>query len=84
MKRPTGPRSVKVVQVIEVKAQKGYGTKEDPAREITQYWDFEGNWLAERDDELLLAEIEKDNDMATAAIATITESLKRAKTLSDE
>lgn len=49
MKRLNGPNSVKVVSVIEVKAKRGLGIKGDPVREITQYWDMDGNFLAEKD-----------------------------------
>ncbi|RGD72943.1 carboxypeptidase [Anaerofustis stercorihominis] len=41
--------SVKVRKVIEIKTDKGMGIKEDPIREVTQYWDLEGNLLAEKD-----------------------------------
>ena len=51
MERLDGPNSVKVISVIEVKTKRGFGIKGDPVREITQYWDTEGNFLAERDDE---------------------------------
>lgn len=44
-----GTESAKVITVIETVAVRGKGTKEDPVRFITQYWDFEGNLLAERD-----------------------------------
>ncbi len=49
MNRLDGPNSVKVIKVIEVKAKRGLGIEKDPVREITQYWDIEGNLLAERD-----------------------------------
>lgn len=57
MQRLNGPDSVKVISVVEVKAKRGMGIEGDPVREITQYWDMDGNFLAERDDDLtLLAE----------------------------
>lgn len=57
MQRLDGPNGVKVISVIEVKAKKGMGIEGDPVREITQYWDMDGNFLAERDDDpTLLAE----------------------------
>lgn len=28
---------------------RGLGTEKDPARVVTQYWDFDGNFLAEMD-----------------------------------
>lgn len=49
MVRADGPKSVRVISVIEVKANRGLGIEKDPVREITQYWDIEGNLLAERD-----------------------------------
>jgi hypothetical protein len=45
--RPRGTDSAKVIQVIMTEALKGAGTKEDPAWIVKQYWDFEGNLLAE-------------------------------------
>lgn len=49
MNRLNGPNSVKVINVIEVKAKRGLGIEKDPVREITQYWGMDGNFLAERD-----------------------------------
>ena len=49
MVRVDGPKSVRVISVIEVKANRGLGIEKDPVREITQYWDMDGNFLAERD-----------------------------------
>lgn len=51
MERLDGPNSVRLISVIEVKAKRGLGIEGDPVREITQYWDKDGNFLAERDDE---------------------------------
>ncbi len=44
--------SVRLMQnVIETRLEtRGKGTKESPIRRITQYWDENGNWLADRDD----------------------------------
>ena len=42
--------STKVVQVIEIKFLRGNGTKDDMCRLVTQYWSFNGELLAERDD----------------------------------
>lgn len=41
-----GMASARVIQVIETVSRIGNGTREDPVRFITQYWDFEGNRLA--------------------------------------
>ena len=52
MEALTGSNSVKkakVVSVIQVEAKIGTGTKEDPVRNVIQYWDLDGNLLAERD-----------------------------------
>lgn len=51
MVRPDGIKSAKVVQVIETKAKRGLGTKKDPVRIVTQYWDLDGNFLAEADND---------------------------------
>ena len=48
---------MKVISVIEVKTKRGLGIEKDPVREITQYWDMDGNFLAERDsDSQLIAD----------------------------
>lgn len=39
----------KVIQVIETQATRGAGTEGDPVRTVIQYWDFDGNHLAEND-----------------------------------
>lgn len=44
-------RKVKVITVIEIKAIAGEGTSDDPTRNITQYWDMDGNLLAVADPE---------------------------------
>lgn len=60
MVRPDGTYSARVVQVIETKAKRGLGTEKDPVREVTQYWDLDGNFLAEMDAEHCIAIIEHD------------------------
>lgn len=57
MVRPEGTKSAKVIRVIETKAKRGLGTEKDPVREVTQYWDFDGNFLAEMDTEMLITQI---------------------------
>ncbi len=47
--RPRGTDRARVMQVIETKSIRGIGTQEDMCRPVTQYWDFEGNLLAEND-----------------------------------
>lgn len=46
---PRGTDSAKVIQVIVTKSLKVKGTEDDPCRHIIQYWDFNGNLLAEKD-----------------------------------
>ena len=59
-KRPDGTKSARVIQVIETKAKRGLGTEKDPVREVTQYWDLDGTFLAELDTELLLTQINEE------------------------
>ena len=59
-KRPDGTESARVIQVIETKAKRGLGTEKDPVREVTQYWDLDGTFLAELDTELLLPQFYKE------------------------
>ena len=49
MKGPRGTDSARVISIIETKALRGTGTEGDPCRIVKQYWDFEGNLLAEND-----------------------------------
>lgn len=46
---PRGTDKAKVIPVIETQSIKGAGTEEKPVRTVIQYWDFEGNLLAEND-----------------------------------
>lgn len=57
-------RSARVIQVIEIKADRGLGTKQDPVRGVTQYWDLDGKLLAEVDtiDHLKMGDIEESID----------------------
>lgn len=45
-----GTQSAKVIEVIETKSVIGSGIASDPYRIIIQYWDFNGDLLAECDD----------------------------------
>ncbi|GAC42780.1 membrane carboxypeptidase [Paenibacillus popilliae ATCC 14706] len=45
--RLKGTFSARVVHVLETKALRGRGTEKDPFRVVTQYWDLDGNLLAE-------------------------------------
>jgi hypothetical protein len=49
MIRLTGTDKAKVIKVIQTESLKGNGTEKDPARCITQYWDFKGRLLAYND-----------------------------------
>lgn len=49
MARPRGTDQARVIHVIETTALRGEGTENDKCREVKQYWDFEGNLLAEND-----------------------------------
>lgn len=47
--RPRGTDKARAILVIETTALRGNGTEEDKCREVRQYWDFDGNLLAEYD-----------------------------------
>lgn len=47
--RPRGVESAEVTEVIKTKALMGRGIEGDPVRIVVEYWDFEGNKLAEYD-----------------------------------
>lgn len=47
--RSRGTDNARVIQVIETTALRGEGTEKDACRQVKQYWDFEGNFLAEND-----------------------------------
>lgn len=44
-----GTDSARVISVIETQALRGNGKEEDKCRIVTQYWDFDGELLAEND-----------------------------------
>lgn len=69
MVRPDGVKSARIIQVIETKAKRGLGTEKDPVREVTQYWDFEGNFLAEMDIEHCIPLIHHDADAIKDSIS---------------
>lgn len=66
MIRAEGTKAAKVIAVIETKALRGSGTKEDPTREITQYWDLNGHFLAEIDEVQRMHLIEYDSESVTS------------------
>lgn len=47
--RPRGTDSARIIQVIETQSLRGDGTEGDMCRIVKQYWDFDGNLLAESD-----------------------------------
>lgn len=49
MVRPRGTDSAQVIQVIKTESLRGKGVEGDVCRTVTQYWDFDGNLLAESD-----------------------------------
>ena len=49
MEGPRGTDSARVISVIETQALRGNGTEEDKCRIVTQYWNFNGELLAEND-----------------------------------
>ena len=53
MVRPRGTDSAQVIQVIKTESMRGVGTDEDLCRIVTQYWDFDGNLLAENDPQIM-------------------------------
>ena len=79
MVRPRGTDSARVIQVIETVAKRGLGTEEDPVRDITQYWDLDGNFLAEKDnDPKYLAEL---SVWENKRLCRIIENLKENQTI---
>lgn len=68
MVRASGTNSARVIQVIETKAKRGLGTEKDPVREVTQYWDLEGKFLAEMDTEFCIPIIEYESKAVKESI----------------
>ena len=44
-----GTDAAEVIEVIRTKAMRGAGIEEDPVREVTQYWTFDGRLIGEED-----------------------------------
>ncbi len=55
-----GMDAPKIIMVIETASERGFGTKADPVRTVTQYWSFEGELLAELDPDAWLRERLRD------------------------
>lgn len=72
MIRIDGVQSARVIEVIETIAKRGLGTEKDPVREIKQYWDFDGNFLAEMDPEHNIPLIEYDAKAVRDSISSET------------
>lgn len=72
MVRAEGTKSAKKIEVIETKAIRGLGTEKDPVREVTQYWDLEGNFLAEADKEHCIPIIEHDSKVINESITAVS------------
>lgn len=70
MNRPDGTKIAKVIQVIETKAMRGLGSEKDPVREVSQYWDFDGKFLAEMDAEHCIPIIEHDANAIKESISS--------------
>ena len=49
MVRARGTDAARVVKVIETRSLRGDGTEQDMCREVIQYWNFDGELLAEKD-----------------------------------
>lgn len=48
--RPRGTDRAEVIRVIRTTSLIGEGIEKDPVRYIYQYWDFDGNLLAAKDE----------------------------------
>ena len=68
MTRATGTNSAKVILVIETIAKRGLGTEKDPERLVKQYWDLDGNFLAEMDLEHCIPLMEYEAEVIKASI----------------
>lgn len=73
MTYPRGTDSARVISVIETKAARGAGTAEDPSRFVTQYWDFDGNLLAENDP------CKKDYDALKSKVSKLIKQIEDMK-----
>lgn len=61
--RPKGTDGAKVIKVIETRSIRGFGTQADVCREVKQYWNFDGNLLAEHDP-ILLERFDRSEDVS--------------------
>lgn len=70
MVRPNGTKSARLIQVIETVAKRGLGTKKDPERYVKQYWDLDGNFLAESDLHHYIQQIEHETNALEESLVT--------------
>ena len=47
--RPRGTDSARMIKVIETRALRGNGEDDDPVRAVKQFWNLDGNLIAEND-----------------------------------
>lgn len=66
--RSLGTSRARLISVIETEAKKGFGTKDDPVRYVKQYWDTDGNFLAERDSRYDLKDAADDLNATTNSL----------------
>lgn len=68
--RADGVKTARIIQVIETVAKRGLGTEKDPVRDVKQYWDLEGSFLAEMDAELCIPLIQYEANAVKESIVT--------------
>lgn len=71
MIRANGTKSAKEIMVIETVSVRGSGTEKDPVRDVVQYWDLKGNFLAENDVEHCIPCIEHDAKVLKESILQV-------------
>lgn len=69
MVRADGTKSAKMILVIETVSKRGLGTEKDPVRDVTQYWDLTGKFLAEMDVEHCIPLIQYEADAVKESIS---------------
>ena len=70
--RADGVKTARIIQVIETVAKRGLGTEKDPVRDVKQYWDLDGNFLAEMDTEHCIPLIQCEANAVKESIVTST------------
>ena len=77
-----GTDSAKVVKVVRTTAMRGEGTNESPVRTVTQYWDFNGELLAENDgfiNDCIKGTIGSDTSHQMACTKVLKENLEKVQ-----